>query len=84
MKGCAEKHLLSGLSLVVPPLNAPLRTEGRSADTLRKIDLPIFNLFAPYMKQISHLSENKEKVKIIRQEMTRMLVLVSHKLVKPI
>lgn len=37
------KHLLSGLSLVVPPLNAPLRTEGRRRRHAAKIDLAIFD-----------------------------------------
>lgn len=37
------KHLLSGLSLVVPPLNAPLRTEGRRRRHAAKIDLSIFD-----------------------------------------
>lgn len=37
------KHLPSGLSLVVPPLNAPLRTEGRRRRHAAKIDLAIFD-----------------------------------------
>lgn len=37
------KHLLSGLSLVVPPLNAPLRTDGRRRRHAAKIDLAIFD-----------------------------------------
>lgn len=38
------KHLLCGLSLVVPPLNAPLRTDGGRRRHAAKIDLAILDL----------------------------------------